>query len=42
LSTSTSRRQVEWLGMSEREDGNLRAAMGWALDEAVETAARLG
>jgi hypothetical protein len=28
--------------MFEREDGNLRAAMGWALDEAVETAARLG
>jgi hypothetical protein len=42
LSTSTSRRQVEWLEMFERENGNLRAAMGWALDEAVETAARLG
>ena len=42
MSTNTSRRQVEWLEMFERENGNLRAAMGWALDQAVETAARLG
>jgi predicted ATPase/DNA-binding XRE family transcriptional regulator len=35
-------RQVEWLETLERESGNLRSAMGWALDEAVETAARLG
>ena len=35
-------RQVEWLEILERENGNLRAAMSWALDASVETAARLG
>jgi predicted ATPase/DNA-binding XRE family transcriptional regulator len=36
-------RQAEWLGRLERENGNLQAAMGWALANGeVETAARLG
>jgi predicted ATPase/DNA-binding XRE family transcriptional regulator len=35
-------RQVEWLETLGREKGNLRAAMGWALQESAETAARLG
>jgi predicted ATPase/DNA-binding XRE family transcriptional regulator len=36
-------RQAEWLERLERENGNLRAAMGWALSEGeAETAARLG
>ena len=37
--------QVEWLKSLETENGNLRAAMGWALDPDrgdAETAARLG
>ena len=36
-------RQAEWLERLELENGNLRAAMGWALTNGeVETAARLG
>jgi tetratricopeptide (TPR) repeat protein len=36
-------RQVEWLKRLERENGNLRAAMSWAIDTGdAETAARLG
>jgi non-specific serine/threonine protein kinase len=36
-------RQAEWLGRLERENGNLQAAMGWALANGeVESAARLG
>jgi tetratricopeptide (TPR) repeat protein len=36
-------RQVEWLERLEGENGNLRAAMSWALDtDDAETAARLG
>ena len=35
-------RQVEWLGILERENGNLRAAMAWANANDVEIAARLG
>jgi predicted ATPase/transcriptional regulator with XRE-family HTH domain len=36
-------RQAEWLERLERENGNLRSAMGWALSTGgVETAARLG
>jgi tetratricopeptide (TPR) repeat protein len=36
-------RQTEWLERLERENGNLRSAMGWALSAGeVETAARLG
>jgi tetratricopeptide (TPR) repeat protein len=36
-------RQVEWLERLERENGNLRAAMSWALDtNDTESAARLG
>jgi tetratricopeptide (TPR) repeat protein len=36
-------RQAEWLERLERENGNLRSAMGWALSAGeVETAARLG
>jgi tetratricopeptide (TPR) repeat protein len=36
-------RQVEWLERLEVENGNLRAAMSWALDTGdAETAARLG
>jgi predicted ATPase/DNA-binding XRE family transcriptional regulator len=35
-------RQIEWLETLERENGNLRAAMGWALDKDIETAVRLG
>jgi hypothetical protein len=35
--------QVEWLDRLEQENGNLRAAMGWALSTGdAETAARLG
>jgi predicted ATPase/DNA-binding XRE family transcriptional regulator len=35
--------QAEWLDRLERENGNLRAAMGWALSAGeTETAARLG
>jgi predicted ATPase/DNA-binding XRE family transcriptional regulator len=35
--------QAEWLGRLERENGNLQAAMGWALANGeVESAARLG
>jgi predicted ATPase/DNA-binding XRE family transcriptional regulator len=41
-SESRRPRQVECLETLERENGNLRAAMGWALDEELETAARLG
>ncbi len=34
---------VEWLNLLEKENGNLRAAMGWALStEDAELAARLG
>jgi predicted ATPase/DNA-binding CsgD family transcriptional regulator len=35
-------RQVEWLEVLERENGNLRAAMAWANANDVEIAARLG
>ena len=36
-------RQVEWLERLERENGNLRTAMAWALDtDDTESAARLG
>ena len=35
-------RQVQWLETLERENANLRAAMGWSLDEDFETASRLG
>jgi len=36
-------RQAEWLERLDRENGNLRSAMGWALSAGeVETAARLG
>ena len=36
-------RQVEWLERLERENGNLRTAMSWALDtDDTESAARLG
>lgn len=36
-------RQAEWLDRLEREHGNLRAAMGWAISAGeVETATRLG
>jgi predicted ATPase len=36
-------RQVEWLGRLDREYGNLRAAMSWALSEGeAEIATRLG
>jgi tetratricopeptide (TPR) repeat protein len=36
-------RQAEWLGRLEQENGNLQAAMGWALaNDQAETAARLG
>jgi predicted ATPase/DNA-binding XRE family transcriptional regulator len=36
-------RQVEWLGRLDRDYGNLRAAMSWALSEGeAEIAARLG
>ena len=35
-------RQVEWLEILERENGNLRAAFAWALSNDVEIAARLG
>ena len=36
-------RQAEWLERLERENGNLRSAMGWALSAGeVETAARMG
>ena len=35
-------RQVEWLGILEQENGNLRAAMAWARANDVEIAARLG
>jgi tetratricopeptide (TPR) repeat protein len=35
--------QVEWLDSLEKENGNFRAAMGWALNAGeVETAARMG
>jgi tetratricopeptide (TPR) repeat protein len=36
-------RQAEWLERLERENGNLRSAMGWALSAGeVETGARMG
>lgn len=36
-------RQVEWLARLERENGNLRAAMTWALSAGrIEEAARMG
>ena len=35
-------RQVEWLDTLERENGNLRAVLAWALANDVEIAARLG